>query len=1227
MRTPTHDPRISQILQLVSQLTNGGSVGSESADEREMDDLDRILAGLAVLVKQTGQTPPAQQTVEATLQTTNSLLTAIVEAAPTPIIGLDLDARVHTVWNRAAEKMLGWSAAEAMGRVLPSVPPTDDAELQQLRERIRSGKTQDGMEVRRQKRDGTPIECSVYASPLHDSEGRMTGAVTVLVDVTERKRAEQAIRENQAVLQATLESIQDGLLVVDCHGAVSHYNARFCAMWSIPEHMLQTTSDDALIAWVQLQVVDPEQFSGRIAQIRQSSSLAEDTLRLRDGRRFDRASYPLIQEGEIKGRVWVFRDVTAQQRAEEALRTSEARYRALIESQIDLVSRYLPDTTLTFVNDAYCQFYGKTREELIGSSYLTMVAPKFHEVTRKEAEDLAANPRTISGEYVNYRRDGTPCWIHWVVQSIVGEGGRVVEIQAIGRDVTRLKQVEAALRESEFFLQKSQAVARLGSYYFDVRTDSWISSYMLDELFGIDAAFRKDIGGWLALIHPDERAYLDHYMRHHVLVEHNRFDQVYRIIRQNDGQERWVHGLGELEFDDQGNVIRMIGTIQDITERQIAEEKLRKSEALLNESQQFAHMGSWEMDVRTGALTWSDGAFRLFGFQPQAVQPSFDLLISIIHPDDQPIVRAHLPQSLATRQFDPLSYRVVLPDGTIRRMLNTGTVTADDAGELRRFFGMVQDVTEQYQAEESLRISEARLREAQAVAHIGSWDMNLAANDMYASDEIYRIQGLQPQAFQLNPANFLERVHPDDQETIQASLIESFAGRSAGPINHRIVRPDGQIRWVEQRGQLVLDADGHPVRIYGTTQDITDRKQVELERQMLASIVETSSDFVGIADLDGRVQYINPAGLRMVGIASLAEACQLRFTDYFPAEEQARFTQELLPIILNNGWWTGETQLRRFGGEATIAVDMSFVLIRDTASGKPGIANISRDISERKRDEIAIQQLNKDLEQRVIERTAELEAANTEIKNFAYIVSHDMRAPLVNLKGFAAELRAALEIVNTVSAEMLPCVDAVKREALVRALQDDIPEALQYIESSVDHMDGFTRAILKLSRLGRQQLDLGPVDVRAIVDKTLHTLAYQINERQAQVTVGDLPTVVADRVSLEQIIGNILANAVLYLQPGRPGQIAISGERLETETVFRIRDNGRGIAPEDMKNVFAPFRRAGEQDVPGEGMGMAYVQTLVRRHGGRITCESAPGFGTTFTFTIAAHLAGDADLV
>lgn len=293
------------------------------------------------------------------------------------------------------------------------------------------------------------------------------------------------------------------------------------------------------------------------------------------------------------------------------------------------------------------------------------------------------------------------------------------------------------------------------------------------------------------------------------------------------------------------------------------------------------------------------------------------------------------------------------------------------------------------------------------------------------------------------------------------------------------------------------------------------------------------------------------------------------------------------------------------------------IFTQDDINFLQAVANVMATAIEHKRTQQALQEAHDQLEIRVEERTADLQTANEELKTFTYIVSHDLRAPLVNIRGFASELGYGLEAVDRIIQDILPQLSDEQRQLLTGALDEDIPEALGFINSSVNRMNNLINAILKLSRLGRRELTFEPIDMAALVQANLETLAHQIERRAANVRVGPLPDIVADRTSMEQIMGNILANAVNYLDPSRPGQIEIYGEANHRETIFHVRDNGRGIAGEDMPKVFELFRRAGKQDAPGEGMGLAYVRTLVRRHGGQIWCESKLDSGTTFSFSIS----------
>jgi PAS domain S-box-containing protein len=259
---------------------------------------------------------------------------------------------------------------------------------------------------------------------------------------------------------------------------------------------------------------------------------------------------------------------------------------------------------------------------------------------------------------------------------------------------------------------------------------------------------------------------------------------------------------------------------------------------------------------------------------------------------------------------------------------------------------------------------------------------------------------------------------------------------------------------------------------------------------------------------------------------------------------------------------------------------------------------------------------SKHAEERLQRYSAELAETNEELKRFTYIVSHDLRAPLVSLKGFSTELRYALDTLRKPFEAMLASIEEPERTAVAQALQDSVPEALGFIESSVTRMDHLIAALLRLSRVGYREFHMEELDSGALLEETLRSLAHQIESRNIQVKAGPLPRIASDRTAIEQIFGNLLDNAVKYLDPQRPGEIEVSAEERAEAFVFHVRDNGRGIADEDMDKVFAPFRRAGAQDVPGEGMGLAYVRALLHRLDGRIDCHSQPGVGTTFTFTL-----------
>lgn len=269
-----------------------------------------------------------------------------------------------------------------------------------------------------------------------------------------------------------------------------------------------------------------------------------------------------------------------------------------------------------------------------------------------------------------------------------------------------------------------------------------------------------------------------------------------------------------------------------------------------------------------------------------------------------------------------------------------------------------------------------------------------------------------------------------------------------------------------------------------------------------------------------------------------------------------------------------------------------------------------------------VQALNVGLEERVAERTADLGRANEEIQRFAYIVTHDLRAPLVNIMGFTSELEASLAAIRAWFDKVgAPADDCVAEDARLAAVED-APEAIGFIRSSTRKMDGLINAILKLSREGRRTLRPEPIELGALLESAADSIRHQVVEAGGEVSIdASLPAVVSDRLALEQVFGNLLDNAVKYRSPDRPIHIQVRGRTEPGQRiVVEVEDNGRGIASNDHDRVFDLFRRSGTQDQPGEGIGLAHVRAMVRNLGGDITLESEVGRGTTMRLMLPRDL-------
>jgi signal transduction histidine kinase len=313
---------------------------------------------------------------------------------------------------------------------------------------------------------------------------------------------------------------------------------------------------------------------------------------------------------------------------------------------------------------------------------------------------------------------------------------------------------------------------------------------------------------------------------------------------------------------------------------------------------------------------------------------------------------------------------------------------------------------------------------------------------------------------------------------------------------------------------------------------------------------------------------------------------------------------------------------QRLASGVTIAGSALMVLLAGIS-----IVLLRRSAQARDDAETRLRDNNLNLEATVEERTADLRAAHDEIQRFAYIVSHDLRSPLVNIMGFTSELEELRgQIFKRVAAVATPAASSASPALAPDAdhglaandqeLSQEFSEALGFIKSSIDKMDRLITAILNLTREGRRRFEPERLDTRELIEGLVATLAHQLAEANAQIHVAPLPPIVSDRLALEQIFSNLIDNAIKYLRPGIPGEIYVRGRTKLGFAVFEVADNGRGIDPKDHQRIFDLFRRAGVQDKPGQGIGLAHVRALVRRLGGTMSVSSELNVGSTFTITL-----------
>ena len=977
-------------------------------------------------------------------------------------------------------------------------------------------------EYRQYAKDGSVVWVRDEAVLVRDDEGTPLYWQGVLLDITERKAAEEAVRENEERFRQLFDQSVDALLVHDASGNIVDCNAEACRSLGYEREEL-----------LALQIRD---ISANLVTAAEMRSVGEPTLweRALSGepgkvagihrgahRRKDGTTFPVeVYVGSVNygGERLIFasaRDVTERRRAEEALRESEERYRTLVAAVQEGIAFIDPDGgRISYCNEAYAEILGLTAAEIVGKSFFDFLEGEEREKMLRQRE-LRHGGVSSSYEVIAKAADGTEKILSATGSPIFdADGSYAGAVQTIF-DVTERRRAEQELREAEELFRSAFDDAAVGMALNDLDGRFTQVNRSLCEMLGYTEAELlsrtfKDIS------HPED---LDVSVSRVAELLEGKIEgyQLEKRYLYADGRPVWAALSVSAVRDSERTPLYLIAQMQDITERKEAEARLRKSQARLAEAQRMASIGNWEYDLTTGEVTWSDEVFRIYGYDPQAYVPTFDRLLEMVHPDDRHLLTERLEGVVERDEPYDFEHRVILPDGAERVVHRRARVVRDEEGRPLRMLGTVQDVTERKKAEEEIRelneslerrVEErtAELRESEERYSLvvegsndGIFDWDLLDGKIFWNDRLFEIVGLSRQTFTPTIDAFFELVRPDDRENVSENLTAHFERGEEFEVEFGMRHAGGEYRTCISRGKAQRDGDGKPFRMAGTVTDITERKRAEEEIRRLNE------------SLENRVE-----------------------------ERTAQLQNAILELER-----AGEN-LRRAKEEA--------------------------------------------------------ESANRAKSEFLANMSHEIRTPMNGVIGMTGLL-------------------------LDTDLTEEQKEYADTIQLSGESLLSVINDILDFSKIeaGEMRLETIDFDLRTAVEDVVALFAERAHDKGlelASLVDYDVPTALeGDPGRIRQILTNLVGNAIKFTEEGEVVLRAeLAEEDPERATVrISVKDTGIGMTEEQQARVFESFSQADASTTRrygGTGLGLTISKQMVGLMGGEIGVESEPGVGSTFFFTL-----------
>ena len=902
----------------------------------------------------------------------------------------------------------------------------------------------------------------------------------------------------------------------------------------------------------------------------------------------------------------------------------------IVRSTDDAVITKTLGGIITSWNPAAERIFGYTAQEAVGRPVLMFIPPECAEEENRILAKIRRGERVEHFETVRLRKDGRQANVSVTVSPLRDNAGRLVGAAKILRDITGRKEAEEALRSSEErFRTMANSIPQLA---WTARADGSIEWYneRWYEYTGTSPE-QMEGRGWQTVHDPEVLPrVVENWTR---AIGSGQPLEMEFPLRAADGTFRTfltrVHPLKDAE----GRVVQWFGTNTDVDELKRVEESLRASQARLTSTLAAGSIGTWTWDIVNDRLAADEFTARMFSIEPDAAARGLpaEAYLRAVMKDDQPGVANGLARAIQSCGYYDIEYRVRPTDGELRWLQAKGRVEGDESGSALYFHGAVMDITERKRTEGRFR----RLVDSNAQ---GVMFWNTKGEITGANDAFLRIVGYTREDQDAGRIGWTAMTPPEYAHLDRRSLEELAVKGICTPFEKEYIRKDGS------RVPILLGAatfEDSPDEGVGFLIDITERKQTD------QALRESEERFRFLNDLSEATRRLaDPDQIMAVTARMLGQYLRASRCAYADVEQNGERVTVLDDYIDGCASMAGTYQLSLFGARAVatlhsgqtliirnvqeellpgegadmfnatgIGALISCPLVKDGSlrammavhqttprDWKAGEITIVQDVVdrcwatiERRTAEKNIRQLNAELEQRVVERTAQLEGANKELEAFSYSVSHDLRAPLRHLDGFSDLLRKNCYLQIDVQGQRY----------------------IDKITASAQRMGRLIDDLLAFSRLLRTDVSRTHVSLHLLLEEVRRDLEQDFAGRTLVWTIGDLPDVYGDRSMLRQVFVNLLSNAVKYTRDRPEGRIEIgSFSTTERETTVFVRDNGAGFEMEYVGKLFEVFQRLHGDEFEGTGVGLATVRRIIERHGGRVWAEGAVDRGATFYCTL-----------